>query len=240
MRARPEPKGERPDDRGALRYMVHRHHASHLHWDVRLEMAGVLASWAVPNGPPLEAGKRRLAVHTEDHPIEHLDFHGVIPDDYGAGTMTIWDSGTYDLVLAKEDKEYKIRFRGGRLDDEWVLVKIGKNDGRDWLMIKHGTPPKDHPLGWRIEPQLVESTADEPFDSPEYAFEIKWDGVRVIAFIDGGEVRLQTRRFLDRTKQYPELQELGPAHTRRSSTARSSRSTSAVCRRSSACRRACM
>ncbi|MBM4420350.1 MAG: DNA ligase D [Chloroflexi bacterium] len=209
----PEPKGRTPVDQGALRFAVHRHDASHLHWDVRLEMRGVLASWAIPNGPPLEAGKRRLAVHTEDHPIEYLDFHGVIPDGYGAGTMTIWDTGTYDLLLAKEDREFKVHFHGNRLQGEWVLVHTGQNAGRDWLMIKHGTPPKDDPLAWRIEPQLIAVTAEEPFDSPDFAHEIKWDGVRVVAFVDGGEVRVQTRRLLDRTKQYPELQELGPALT---------------------------
>ena len=85
----PEPKGQRPKQEPTRRYVVHRHHATRLHWDVRLEMRGILASWAVPQGPPLEGGKRRLAVHTEDHPIEYLDFSGVIPDGYGAGSMTI-------------------------------------------------------------------------------------------------------------------------------------------------------
>ena len=206
----PEPKGATPEETGALRFVVHRHHASHLHWDVRLEMRGILASWAVPNGPPLEAGKKRLAVHTEDHPLEYLDFQGVIPDGYGAGTMTIWDSGTYDLLLAKEDREYKIHFHGTRLQGEWVIVKTGAHEGRDWLMIRHGTPPTDDPLAWRIEPMLAVS-ADAAFDSPDFSFEAKWDGVRTIAFVDGGQVRLQTRNLLDCTAQYPEAQELGPA-----------------------------
>src|SRR5437867_9589764 len=99
----PEPKGRQPKAEPTRRYVVHRHHATRLHWDVRLEMRGILASWAVPQGPPLEGGKRRLAVHTEDHPIEYLDFSGVIPDGYGAGSMTIWDQGTYDLL--KEDRK---------------------------------------------------------------------------------------------------------------------------------------
>ncbi len=182
--------------------MVHRHHATRLHWDVRLEMHGILASWAVPNGPPLEAGKRRLAVHTEDHPIEYLTFQGVIPDGYGAGTMTIWDTGTYELLLEKAD-EYKVRFAGRRLDGEWVLVRTRQNEGRDWLMIKHGTAPKDDPLAAKIAPMLA-VTSEEPFDSPDFLFEPKWDGVRVLAFVDGGEVRLQTRNLLDCTTQYPE------------------------------------
>src|SRR5438093_50495 len=105
----PEPKGRQPKAVPSRRYVVHRHHATRLHWDVRLEMHGVLASWAVPQGPPLEGGKRRLAVHTEDHPLEYLTFHGVIPDGYGAGTMTIWDEGTYDL-LKDSESEYKVAF----------------------------------------------------------------------------------------------------------------------------------
>jgi len=211
FRRTPEPKGKQPKGEETRRYVVHRHHATRLHWDVRLEMRGILASWAVPNGPPLEAGKRRLAVHTEDHPIEYLTFHGVIPDGYGAGTMTIWDTGTYE-VLEEKPNELKIRMKGKRLDGEWVLVQTKQNEGRDWLMIKHGTPPKNDPLLAKIEPMLA-AAADEPFDSPEFTYEPKWDGVRTIAFVDGGEVRLQTRNLLDCTKQYPEATQAAEALT---------------------------
>lgn len=207
----PEPKGQRPTTEPTRRYVVHRHHATRLHWDVRLEMRGILASWAVPQGPPLEGGKRRLAVHTEDHPIEYLDFHGVIPDGYGAGSMTIWDQGTYDLIKDSEN-EYKVAFHGERLEGEWVLVKTKQNEGRDWLMIKHGPVVKDHPLDAKIEPMLA-ITADEPFDSPDFAFEPKWDGVRTLAFVDGGVVRLQTRNLLDCTMQYPEAHQIAEAST---------------------------
>ncbi len=207
----PEPKGKPPEPTAVRRYVVHRHHATRLHWDVRLEMRGVLVSFAVTQGPPLEAGKRRLAVHTEDHPLEYLTFHGVIPDGYGAGTMTIWDEGTYDL-LKDSPSEYKVHFHGKRLDGEWVLVQTRQNEGRDWLMIKHGTPPKDHPLDAKIEPMLA-ITADEPFDSPDFAFELKWDGVRTLAFVDGGVVRLQTRNLLDCTTQYPEAHGVSEALT---------------------------
>jgi len=213
----PEPKGNKPKQTERLRYVVHRHHATRLHWDVRLEMRGVLASWAVPQGPPLEAGKRRLAVHTEDHPIEYLTFHGVIPDGYGAGTMTIWDSGTYEIVDEKRDRsgdenEYKVQFHGTRLTGEYVLVKTKQNEGRDWLMILHGTPPKEHPLDRKIQPMLATS-ADEPFDSKDFSFEPKWDGVRTLAFVDGGVVRLQTRNLLDCTAQYPEAHGIAEALT---------------------------
>ncbi len=207
----PEPKGRQPEATAARRYVVHRHHATRLHWDVRLEMRGILASWAVTQGPPLEAGKRRLAVHTEDHPLEYLTFHGVIPDGYGAGTMTIWDTGTYDL-LKDSPNEYKVHFHGTRLDGEWVLVQTKQNDGRDWLMIKHGSAAKGHPLDAKVEPMLA-IAADEPFDSAEFAFEPKWDGVRTIAFVDGGVVRLQTRNLLDCTAQYPEAQGVSEALT---------------------------
>ena len=211
FRRTPEPKGKLPEKEETRRYVVHRHHATRLHWDVRLEMRGILASWAVPNGPPLEAGKRRLAVHTEDHPIEYLTFHGVIPDGYGAGSMTIWDTGTYEL-LEEKDNELKVRMKGTRLDGEWVLVQTKQNEGRDWLMIKHGTPPKNDPLLSKIEPMLA-AAADEPFDSPDFTYEPKWDGVRTIAFVDGGEVRLQTRNLLDCTKQYPEATQAAEALT---------------------------
>jgi len=207
----PEPKGQRPKAEPTRRYVVHRHHATRLHWDVRLEMRGILASWAVPQGPPLEGGKRRLAVHTEDHPIEYLDFSGVIPDGYGAGSMTIWDQGTYDLLKDSEN-EYKVAFHGKRLEGERVLVKTKQNEGRDWLMIKHGPVARDHPLDARIGPMLA-ITADEPFDSPDFAFEPKWDGVRTLAFVDGGVVRLQTRNLLDCTSQYPEAHQIAEANT---------------------------
>ena len=211
FRRTPEPKGRQPKKEETRRYVVHRHHATRLHWDVRLEMRGILASWAVPNGPPLEAGKKRLAVHTEDHPIEYLTFHGVIPDGYGAGSMTIWDTGTY-VLLEEKDDELKLRFNGKRLEGEWVLVKTRQNEGRDWLMIKHGTPPKNDPLLGKIAPMLA-AAADEPFDSPEFTYEAKWDGVRTIAFVDGGEVRLQTRNLLDCTRQYPEGTQVAEAMT---------------------------
>jgi bifunctional non-homologous end joining protein LigD len=211
FRRTPEPKGKLPKKEETRRYVVHRHHATRLHWDVRLEMRGILASWAVPNGPPLEAGKRRLAVHTEDHPIEYLTFHGVIPDGYGAGSMTIWDTGTYEMIEEKPN-ELKIRMKGKRLDGEWVLVQTKQNEGRDWLMIKHGTPPKNDPLLSKITPMLA-AAADEPFDSPDFTYEPKWDGVRTIAFVDGGEVRLQTRNLLDCTKQYPEATQAAEALT---------------------------
>lgn len=216
----PEPKGKPRAKKaaGPPRFVVQRHHATRLHWDVRLEMDGVLPSWAVPQGPPLEGGKRRLAVRTEDHPLEYLTFEGVIPDGYGAGTMRIWDTGTYELVEQKPaggkrapsgalggTKELKLVFHGQKLRGSYVLVRTAQNEGRDWLLIKHETAPSAHPLESRIAPMLA-SLSKGPFDSREWAFEPKWDGVRTIAFVDGGDVRLQSRNLRDVTAQYPEVE----------------------------------
>lgn len=117
-------------------YIVQEHHASHLHWDLRLEMDGILRSWAVPKKPPLDAGIRRLAVPVEDHPLSYADFHGVIPEgQYGAGEVIIWDKGTYQPVSIGEDK-IVIYIDGEKLNGEYCLVKT-KFRGRDsWLFFK--------------------------------------------------------------------------------------------------------
>ena len=126
------------------RFVVQEHHASHLHWDFRLEMDGVLRSWAVPKGPPLEPGVRRLAVQTEDHPLEYIDFEGVIPPgQYGAGTVRIWDRGTYELVKRTPD-EIEVVLHGQKLRGPYVLVRM-KNREKDWLLLKRARP--EHPDG---------------------------------------------------------------------------------------------
>lgn len=129
----PEPTGE-PESSGN-RFVVQEHHASHLHWDFRLEMDGVLKSWAVPKGMPEKKGEKRLAVQTEDHPLEYIDFEGEIPEgQYGAGTVLIWDKGTCRL---KERKEEKIEFDldGEKVKGRFVLVKF-KGQDKNWLLIK--------------------------------------------------------------------------------------------------------
>src|SRR5205814_9085636 len=105
------------------------------------------------------------------------------------------DTGTYELIEEKPN-EPKIKMKGPRLDGEWVIVQTKQNEGRGWLMIKHGTPPKNDPLRSKTEPMLAPA-AEEPFDSPDCTYEPKRDGVRTIAFVDGGDVRLQTRNLLD-------------------------------------------
>jgi DNA ligase D-like protein (predicted 3'-phosphoesterase) len=127
-----EPQGERKAGE-ENRFVVHKHQASRLHYDFRLEMDGVLKSWAVPKGMPLETGVRRLAVQTEDHPVEYIDFSGTIPEgEYGAGTVEIWDSGTY-AIEKREPGEISFVLRGGRLSGGYVLVHTGD---KNWILLK--------------------------------------------------------------------------------------------------------
>ena len=115
------------------RFVVHRHDASRLHWDLRLEREGVLKSWAVPKEPPVDPGVKRLAVEVEDHDLDHIDFEGEIPEgEYGAGTVSIWDGGTYEL-LSEHDRRLKLALRGRRLRGEYVLVPL---EGKNWLFFR--------------------------------------------------------------------------------------------------------
>ena len=116
-------------------YVIQKHDASHLHYDLRLEMDGVLKSWAIPKSPPTEKGVKRLAVQTEDHPVDYADFEGVIPEgQYGAGTVEIWDRGTYELEKRKDD-EIIVRINGKKLKDRYCLIKF-KGQEKNWLFFK--------------------------------------------------------------------------------------------------------
>lgn len=127
-----EPKGERVSE-GNI-YVIQKHYASHLHYDLRLEMDGVLKSWAVPKTPPTEPGIRRLAVEVEDHPIEYADFEGAIPEgEYGAGTVEIWDKGSYTLLERKENK-LMIEISGRRLEGVYYLIRF--KERKNWLFFK--------------------------------------------------------------------------------------------------------
>lgn len=147
----PEPKGKKRGKTKELQFVVQRHLASHLHYDFRLEMAGVLKSWAVPKGPSLNPKDKRLAMMVEDHPYDYRTFEGIIPEgNYGAGTVEVWDKGTYTALkpsvddekeLLKELKQGNLKFvmHGKKLKGEFVLVKL-KNDDKQknaWLLIKH-------------------------------------------------------------------------------------------------------
>src|SRR4051812_9323488 len=138
--ATPEPSGDAAgaDDERTARFVVQEHHARSLHWDLRLERDGALASWAVPKGIPPDPRKNHLAVRTEDHPIEYLDFHGEIPaGEYGAGTMAIWDSGTYDTHKWR-DKEVMVPFHGERLQGRYVLFRT---DEKNWMIHRMDPRP---------------------------------------------------------------------------------------------------
>ena len=148
--ATPEPQGAsnaQKKGNGSLIYAVQKHMASHLHYDFRLEWRGVLLSWAVPKGPSLDPAVKRLAMQTEDHPVEYSDFEGVIPaGQYGAGTVMLWDRGTWQPESADVDSslqkgEIKFTLHGKKLQGSWVLVRtrgFGKNPARSaWLLIKH-------------------------------------------------------------------------------------------------------
>lgn len=136
------------------RFVVHEHDAAHLHYDFRLEMEGALRSWAIPKGPSMNPSEKRLAVLVEDHPLEYIDFQGIIPaGQYGAGTVGIWDRGTYVLLEKKKDK-ITFFLEGEKLRGNFTLVQLrGRGRGDEWLLIKQ----KDeyaHP-GWKLKTRLT-------------------------------------------------------------------------------------
>jgi bifunctional non-homologous end joining protein LigD len=200
----PEPSGGRAAASGAddNRFVVHEHHARRLHWDLRLEHDGVLLSFALPRGVPEDPSDNRLAVHTEDHPIEYLDFHGTIPKgEYGAGEMTIWDKGTYEPEKIEENK-LVVRLNGERVRGRYALFQTR---GDDWMIHRMDPPdPEREPLPERIEPMKA-TLAKLPADDDGWGFEIKWDGVRAIAYCEPGHVRLESRNLREITSQYPEV-----------------------------------
>ncbi len=119
-------------------YVIHEHHARNLHWDLRLEMNGVLKSWAVPKRPPKTKGLKRLAIQVEDHPLEYAEFKGTIPEgQYGAGKVEIWDNGTYELIK-KDKKKIEFKLHGKKLKGDYVLVKTnyGSKPEKSWLFFK--------------------------------------------------------------------------------------------------------
>jgi len=208
--ATPEPAGGAEDGEPGGRFVIHEHHARRLHWDLRLEHDGVLLSFAVPRGIPPDPKRNNLAVHTEDHPLEYLEFAGDIPKgEYGAGEMHIWDHGRYDAEKVRDD-ELIIKLHGDRVRGRYALFQT---DGDNW-MIHRMDPPQDpdrEPMPQHVEPMLATLTKDLPHDEHHYAFEVKWDGVRAIAYVDGGQARFESRRGGDITSRYPELRGLGPA-----------------------------
>ncbi len=194
-------------------FVIQEHHATALHWDVRLERDGVLVSWAVPRGLPTEPGSIRLAVHTEDHPIEYATFEGDIPKgEYGGGRMFIWDRGRYETEKWT-DTEVAVVLHGQRVRGRYVFFKGGHKGGeRDW-MVRRSDPPQDpdwEPLPDAIAPMLATPGSLPPSaDDATWAYEFKWAGVRALARVEGGRVQLAARNGGDITASYPELRALG-------------------------------
>lgn len=163
----------RPKRKTKLRFCVQKHRASHLHYDFRLEHAGVLLSWAVPKGPSLNPKDRRLAMRVEDHPLEYRKFEGVIPEGYGAGVVLLWDQGTWtpepgfeDIDRALAKGELKFRLNGVKLKGGWVLVQTHSRYGssgdpdRSWLLIKHRDEWSGNVDITKFAPQSVKSFGD--------------------------------------------------------------------------------
>ena len=194
----------------ALRFVVQEHHARRLHWDFRLEKDGVGVSWAVPKGIPPDPKKNHLAVHVEDHPLEYFKFAGEIPKgEYGGGQVLIWDEGTYEPVKWS-NREVMVDLHGKRLEGRYVLFQTR---GNDW-MIHRMDPPQDpdrKPMPDKITPMLAKLSTKLPSPDDAWGFEFKWDGIRALAYVDGGRVRLQSRTGEDITPRYPEMHPMGRA-----------------------------
>ncbi|MGH8868863.1 MAG: non-homologous end-joining DNA ligase [Actinomycetes bacterium] len=210
----PEPIPEESPRAGSpdgARFVIQEHHARRLHWDLRLERDGVLVSWAVPKGLPLDPKRNNLAVHTEDHPLEYMTFSGEIPKgEYGGGSMTIWDTGTYDTETWTE-REVKVVLHGSRVSGRYVLFRTG---GDDWMVHRMDPPPE---AGWEPLPRLVRpmlavsGERPPPREDGRWGYEMKWDGVRAVVYAEGGQLRLLSRSDRDVTVSYPELRPLGEA-----------------------------
>jgi bifunctional non-homologous end joining protein LigD len=188
------------EDHDGGTFVIQEHHARRLHWDFRLERDGVLVSWALPKGVPDDPAVNHLAVHTEDHPLEYGGFEGEIPrGEYGAGAVTIWDHGRYE-TLKWADREVKVRLHGRRVTGGFALFQTR---GNQWMIHR-----ERQPLPAGVRPMLA-VTGPAPRDQENWALEMKWDGVRALAYIERGQVRLMSRTERDITVTYPELARLG-------------------------------
>ncbi|CAN5256778.1 DNA ligase D [soil metagenome] len=236
----PEPKGSIPKSEGDLRFVIQRHQATRLHYDLRLEMQGTLKSWAVPKGPSMNPKDKRLAIQTEDHPIQYLTFQGTIPKgNYGAGVMEIWDEGTYqgtggickkELLEQFIKGDLKLEFFGKRIQGTYALVKTKRGEaGNQWLLIKktddfstdtaydaeNFSPPsevkkKPDPKVKSLQPTeaikpMLATATKKIFNDPGWIYEIKWDGYRMIANIQGGKVELYSRNGINYNTKFSRL-----------------------------------
>lgn len=215
--ATPEPPPEVAGDVDLARavpgdfFMIHQHHATRLHFDLRLQFFNgktpVLVSWAVPKNLPLKKGKPHLAIHVEDHPWDYRTFSGTIPaGNYGAGEVRIFDEGTYE-VTEQEPGKLSIRLHGNRLAGEWHMVRTSKDDGKDeWLVfLRSDDRPEPQPRP-DLAPMLA-TLGRDPFDDDRYMFEPKWDGIRTLSLCTDA-TRMYSRTGREITETYPELDRL--------------------------------
>lgn len=189
-------------------FVIQEHHARALHWDFRLERDGVLVSWAVPKGLPLDPKTNHLAVQTEDHPLEYASFQGDIPTgEYGGGKVILWDRGTYETEKWSE-REVKVVLRGSRVSGRYVLFRT---KDKQWMVHRMDPPPQPD---WQPVPQLIRPTLatigglPAPEDDHNWGYEMKWDGVRAVVYVEGGRGRAMTRNDRDVTGTYPEVRAL--------------------------------
>ena len=215
--AEPVPPAGQPQDEDDT-FVVHEHRTprgrtgERVHWDLRLERDGVLRSWAVPEGPPLEPGVNRLAVPTEDHPPEHAASSGTIATgEHGGGVPTIWDAGRYATEKWADD-HVTVAFAGQRLTGRYVLSRL---PGGTWNLRRLDPDPvvEEAVAGVPedLPPMLAALGELPPADDPRWAYEFKWDGVRALAHVRSGRLRLRARSGNDVTATYPELQALPAA-----------------------------
>ncbi|MGB9377299.1 MAG: non-homologous end-joining DNA ligase [Mycobacteriales bacterium] len=192
-------------------FVIQEHHARALHWDFRLERDGVLVSWAVPKGLPLDPRTNHLAVQTEDHPIDYASFEGEIPaGEYGGGNVILWDRGSYETEKWT-DREVKVVLHGERVTGRYVLIHTG---GKNWIAHRMDPPPDPdwQPVPELIKPMLATLGELPPVaEDAEWGYEMKWDGVRAVVYVDGGRARALTRNDRDVTGTYPEVRALGEA-----------------------------
>jgi len=194
-------------------FVIQEHHARALHWDFRLERGGVLVSWAVPKGLPLDPRTNHLAKHTEDHPLDYAGFAGAIPaGEYGGGSVLLWDRGRYDCEKWS-DREVKVVLHGARISGRYVLFRTGPSGSQDWMVHRMDPPPEPtwQPLPELVRPMLATPADGPPGDDTAWGFEFKWDGVRAIVYIEGGRPRVLSRNERDVTGSYPELRALADA-----------------------------
>jgi bifunctional non-homologous end joining protein LigD len=207
--ATPEPEGAVGDEsRERSRFVIQQHSATRLHWDLRLEHDGVLVSWALPKGLPRHPDTNHLAVHTEDHPLEYLTFEGNIPDgSYGAGDMFVWDTGTYEASKFTDDKVV-FTLHGRRATGQYALFPL--KAGRDWL-IHRMDPPADPDR--RAPPADLQPMRPVAGRGPraERAWEVRWEGHRVLVDARPGEVAIRDAAGSDIGSLFPELKRIDRA-----------------------------